>query len=372
MDTMNRLIAASDVGAVIDLVIASKEPVSHEAVERLSSVARSVTHVRRDLSAWKHLGIAPFQVNSRADLATASLPREARIAFLETEMCIPVLSNPATRALPFVVRVHNNEADFEWAFARKERRPLHAVAHAVESIKYRVYSPSALRRASELWFIDADTRRRYSERHPEQIALFVPPVMPESLPSERQTTLPGRVLCAGNLTAPTNLDGIDWYLKHVHGRLLHLPYYSFHIAGSCMSESSMNQLAQTFARHPRVTWQFNFTNADDLYGSASVVINPMQAGSSLKLKSLEAIFQNRPLVTTPVGITGVDRSYREGIFVESTPQGFADSIQRLLQNSSLRSAASSLAFRAIKRMDNFKVEFTRLLSSELYSTRSTP
>jgi glycosyltransferase involved in cell wall biosynthesis len=49
----------------------------------------------------------------------------------------------------------------------------------------------------------------------------------------------------------------------------------------------------------------------ELYRSARVVINPAHAGTGLKIKTLEALSQLRPIVTWPTGVEGLPDALRE-------------------------------------------------------------
>lgn len=72
---------------------------------------------------------------------------------------------------------------------------------------------------------------------------------------------------------------------------------------------------------------------DDLeaaYAEASVVINPMVAGTGLKIKTVEALSFLRPLVTFPAGVDGVDEAAAPFCNVATDWYGFAQHVARLL------------------------------------------
>ncbi|MDM0067674.1 glycosyltransferase [Variovorax sp. J31P207] len=72
---------------------------------------------------------------------------------------------------------------------------------------------------------------------------------------------------------------------------------------------------------------------DDLeaaYTEAGVVINPMVAGTGLKIKTVEALSFLRPLVTFPAGVDGVDEAAAPFCNVATDWYGFAQHVARLL------------------------------------------
>ena len=68
------------------------------------------------------------------------------------------------------------------------------------------------------------------------------------------------------------------------------------------------------------------------YGSAEVVVNPMQFGTGLKIKTLEALGYARALVTTPCGATGLEEGAGTAFQMASDARSFADEVSRLLMD----------------------------------------
>lgn len=74
---------------------------------------------------------------------------------------------------------------------------------------------------------------------------------------------------------------------------------------------------------------------DDLsaaYSEATVVINPMIAGTGLKVKTVEALSFLRPIVTFPAGVDGVTEAAAPFCNVATDWYGFAQHVVRLLSN----------------------------------------
>ena len=69
---------------------------------------------------------------------------------------------------------------------------------------------------------------------------------------------------------------------------------------------------------------------DALYASATLAVNPATWGTGLKIKTLEPLAFGRPVVTTPVGIQGLEAAEDRGVLVGRTPEEFLDHIERLL------------------------------------------
>lgn len=72
----------------------------------------------------------------------------------------------------------------------------------------------------------------------------------------------------------------------------------------------------------------------DFYGKVKVVINPIQMGTGLNIKSIEALSYGKPFVTTSVGCKGLE-SEVEIYKCADEAESFAEEIVSLLQNENL-------------------------------------
>lgn len=69
---------------------------------------------------------------------------------------------------------------------------------------------------------------------------------------------------------------------------------------------------------------------------ASVYIVPLRMGSGTRLKILEAMAMQIPVVTTSIGCEGIEVGHGTNAFLESAPEAFADRVVRLMKDADLR------------------------------------
>jgi polysaccharide biosynthesis protein PslH len=80
---------------------------------------------------------------------------------------------------------------------------------------------------------------------------------------------------------------------------------------------------------------------------ATVSVVPLRVGGGTRLKILESIAAGVPVVSTPVGIEGIELEPETHYFEATEPQAFADQIDRLLADQSLRHQQVTAAREAI-------------------------
>lgn len=280
------------------------------------------------------LGLKPFQVASRAALREVDLEAGYDVVLLVSEFVEPILSNPRLRSPKVVLRVHNDEASYARQVGLSERNPLRMAFFGLESVRMKRASAGVLERADQLWFISKDHHRQWSADQPDSAdkAWWVPP--PLDLNGLRRAPLAGRqVLFVGNLVAPTNLEGIRWYLEQVHPLLCRLEGYRFTIAGALLGGTLPAWLR---GLDHRVRLRTDVEELGEYYRQSAVFVNPMRRGASLKLKTVNAVENGLPVVTTTVGNEGTGFEDGAHLLERNSPRAFAAAIEGLLADAGRR------------------------------------
>ncbi|MBR5419974.1 MAG: glycosyltransferase family 4 protein [Lachnospiraceae bacterium] len=111
------------------------------------------------------------------------------------------------------------------------------------------------------------------------------------------------------------------------------------------------KIAGTICRHIQESPDYELLGiVDDVseqYRSARVVINPVNYGTGLNIKSIEALSHGRPLVSHSVGVRGL-RSDPPVALVADEPEAFADAVVSVLENEEQARSLSENACRFMK------------------------
>ena len=98
---------------------------------------------------------------------------------------------------------------------------------------------------------------------------------------------------------------------------------------------------------PGVELAGDVPSAAEFLRGLSALVYPLERGSGMKVKVLEAIASGVPVVTTPAGAEGVEAE--AGVLVETDDRGLAAAAAELLANSPLRRRAGQAARAAFER-----------------------
>lgn len=148
----------------------------------------------------------------------------------------------------------------------------------------------------------------------------------------------GRLLFVGSSYQP-NVEAIEWFRQKVGPELERRRpgHFTLTIAGSVCNALSPH--AQGLREEP-----LGFV--EDLgvvYAEAEIVVIPVQCGSGLKIKLVEALSHGKAVVTTWEGVRGVEGLAGSAVCVADESQKFADAIVALTEDPQRRAAFENAA-----------------------------
>jgi polysaccharide biosynthesis protein PslH len=130
------------------------------------------------------------------------------------------------------------------------------------------------------------------------------------------------LLFIGSGTAP-NIDALHYLCNDLASQLVN-DGVLFHcnVVGDLPVYTGINQCYFTF--FGRVE------SLEEFYREADIVINPIRIGTGLNVKSIEAISYGKPLITTSLGMEGLEDGKSSAFLVADDPGGVSKCVQRLM------------------------------------------
>lgn len=160
----------------------------------------------------------------------------------------------------------------------------------------------------------------------------------------------------GSLDWLPNLEGLQWFLNDVWP-LVHrrFPEVKFHIAGRNMPESLLQLRRKNVIIHGEVECSCSFVSAH------SISIVPLLSGGGMRAKILEAMSLGRVVISSSVGLEGIDAKHRRDVFIADTPEQFLEAVADCLgRGRKLERIGRAAAARFHKKYDR-RVLAERLL-----------
>lgn len=130
---------------------------------------------------------------------------------------------------------------------------------------------------------------------------------------------------SGNMN---NIDAVNYFIDKVLPIILNTnPDAELLLAGSIC-----HRIRQTNG----ITMLGEIDDISELYQLSTAIINPIQFGTGLKIKNIEALGYSKPLVTTSVGAAGMEDGIGTAFLIADTPGDFANAVLSILSDKDLQ------------------------------------
>ncbi len=141
------------------------------------------------------------------------------------------------------------------------------------------------------------------------------------------------IVTLGTLHYPPNADGIRWFVQEVFPLILEeKPDATLTIIGK-NPPADFYQLQNKYPQKVEVTGYVE--DLTPYLEKAALMVIAVRAGGGMRVRILEAFARGMPVVTTTVGLEGIEARSGEEILVEDDPAGFAQATLRLFEDEAL-------------------------------------
>ena len=181
---------------------------------------------------------------------------------------------------------------------------------------------------------------RFNKPFPESKISVVPIAIDTALLQPVTRQIGSRnILTLGTLRYPPNAEGILWFANEVFPILCQrLPDVSLTIIGANPSRQ-IQRLASIYPGRVQVTGYVQ--DLKPYVECAGTMVVPVRAGSGMRVRILEAFAMGIPVVTTTIGLEGIEAVPGEDALIADTPEDFASAVVRMLTDQSLQAVLSA-------------------------------
>jgi len=310
---------ANDIDGVCDRFLSWPEAASSKVARALSILRALPAAVASDRSA----------AGSRLlNAALAERPDIVLVDFPHAGVLLPAALDVAS-----VVFTHNVEAEIFERHAELASGPMRRIWRSQAS-KMRRFEGDTLRRFNRVIAVSARDAAALSQRYAladvavidtgvdlDFFAFQPPPPEPSS-----------EIVFTGTMSWAANAEGIAWLMDEIWPRVIAArPDARAVIVGRGAPEALV-------ARAKNLNWRFTGF-VDDIrphVADSRVYVIPLRVGSGTRIKAFEALAMGRPVVSTTIGVEGLDIVDGEHFLAADTAVEFAGAILRLLGDAPLR------------------------------------
>ncbi|MFV2044549.1 MAG: glycosyltransferase family 4 protein [Anaerolineales bacterium] len=174
------------------------------------------------------------------------------------------------------------------------------------------------------------------------------------------------ILALGSLNYPPNADGIRWFANEVFPRVKH-----------GQSEAALTIVGRNPPRAIRnlgerdghsITVTGYVPDLQPYFDRAALLVVPVRAGGGMRVRILEGFARGMPMVTTTIGLEGIEATPGQEILVADEASEFANAVLALLRDGRLRKSLAENGRRLVERKYDWRRALTPL--DEVYSVEA--
>jgi glycosyltransferase involved in cell wall biosynthesis len=251
-----------------------------------------------------------------------------------------LLPAPAGSArIPRVLDQHNATFRLLERFAANEPRFWKRALLRREASAFARYEPEICRRYDHVAFVTAEDRRTLEGRMGPGSLDGRSSVIPicvdtEAVAPATPAASPHRVTLLGTMFWPPNIEGFDWFHRNVWPAVLAgAPAARLTAIGKRPPE-------RLLALHGRegVEVPGYVPDLTPCLAETAAFIVPLLSAGGMRVKIVDAWCRGLPVVSTSIGVEGIECRDGENILLADTPEAFASSLLRVLTEPSLNRA----------------------------------
>lgn len=159
-----------------------------------------------------------------------------------------------------------------------------------------------------------------------------------------------RLIFTGNMSYEPNRTAVAWFDQHISQSLSHSEFkYQILVCGRFANSWAF------LAQHPIFKVKSDVPNIIDEIVLSDIYIAPMQSGSGMQYKILEAMACGKPVITSTLGLGSIKcRGHLKDIIVADTADDVRSAIRLLSEDVDLRTSIGLEARKSV--LQNYSVE----------------
>lgn len=357
VDVFEKICSLKKMGYKVYLLSTVKYTPDAKDVEFMNSMLEMNILLDRNKSLLSLFSLLPYQISSRKNNFQLSRAVETfkNIKFdyciVEGHYCLEVF-NRLKRDIIFnkkFLRFHNDEIKYFRELSQSSNNLLKKLFFRIESFKFLLFERLFIEQFgfNKFLHISIDECKKYEILYPNKNT-FLPASLNVDKIIPYKEKINNNVLFLGSLFMPNNIESLIWYLENIHDKLCNkYDDYLLMIAGNTRGMDLL-KFKKYLSKFQRIDFIDTPKTTNFLYNESTIFINPMLSGAGVKLKTINAIQNGLPIVSTSIGNEGTGFINGKDILIADTPDDYYQYICLLLEDKVKRAELVKNAQKFIK------------------------
>ena len=154
----------------------------------------------------------------------------------------------------------------------------------------------------------------------------------------------------GSLDWQPNIEGLIWFVENCWAKINKaLPDVEFHIAGRNTPENIKN------IKLPNVFVHGEVPDAQDFINQYPMMVVPLLSGGGMRAKILEGMALGKVILSTTIGIEGIQAKHGENALLANTPEEFVNVLKKYQNLDKLLAIGQRAQVFTAKNYDNYEI-----------------
>lgn len=244
-----------------------------------------------------------------------------------------------------ILDMHNVESQYMERFSKIERNILKKWYSSVTSGKLRAYEISHCGKFDVCLAVSENDKEAFQGFSMHRSVKVIPNGVDLSYfcSTGIETDTP-TILFLGKLDYRPNMDALQYFITQIWPAVLRkIPEARFLVVGKNMPQNLENTL-----KSKNTIFRGYVADIREALSSCTAVVVPLRYGGGTRIKILEALAMEKPVVSTSLGSEGVEASHQKEILIADSPGYFAQCVIQLLNSTDLRRKLGRMGRRLVQ------------------------
>ncbi len=308
------------------------------------------------LLSGKNYNISRFE-SAKANQALKELLRQEKFDWVQLEglYASPFLATIRETGIPVSLRQHNAEFQIWKRLAAGSSNLLKKMYFNLLASQLERYEKRVLNAVDAIIPIAPSDRDIFEKIAPGK-PMYMLPVGQEHVNHNAVIFTENSFFHLGSMEWMPNVEAVKWLVEKVWPKVRSkLPQAVLHLAGKGLQKDDASFRGEGIQIHGEIS------NAADFIQTHGIMVVPVFAAGGIRVKILEGFNLGVPVISTDIGIQGIDAHSEVELLLANTPEEFADAMLRLQTDVALREKLINNATLLIEKHYEIKTIMSGLL-----------